>query len=451
MKKFLRTLLFIPPVLAGVAIAWYMISSSEPPTQKPRSETVNRVKTMTVRTYDFTPECGGYGEVQPRRTWKLIPRISGEILYVNPNLKKGAFIEKGSLLVRIDKVELELRKSELETSLQSLEIQLDELDQQEKNQRETLQLELRTLDLLEREVERQKELLEQGTVSATQFERAQREYLQHKSRVKSIENSLALLPDKRRLLQSQKQSTQTRIEQADLDISYAEIKAPFDVRVASENVEQTQYAQRGAVLAQFDGTYIVDVYAQFTIEDLKCLVGPRTEEIFCVKFFDPERLRREFQLDAKVQLETNGTIYTWDGKFSRANDIVDPQTRTIGVVATVEGACGSESEGPKMPLVKGMFCKVLLTSKIRPKTVLVPRSAIHEGIAYVVEDGRLAKREVEVSAYQKELAIVEKGLDEGDTLVLSQLVPAIEGMKLEAQEDTKTVEMVARTVSGESQ
>jgi multidrug efflux pump subunit AcrA (membrane-fusion protein) len=68
-------------------------------------------------------------------------------------------------------------------------------------------------------------------------------------------------------------------------------------------------------------------------------------------------------------------------------------------------------------------------------TLVIPRKALHENRVYVVSDeNTLSIRPVQISHSQGQLVVIKGGLKEGDKIIISDLVPVIEGIKLELVE-----------------
>jgi hypothetical protein len=66
---------------------------------------------------------------------------------------------------------------------------------------------------------------------------------------------------------------------------------------------------------------------------------------------------------------------------------------------------------------------------------VIPRSAIHQGRVYKVSaENTLNIIPVEISYTQGQLAVIKSGLNEGDKIITSDLIPVIEGLKLELVE-----------------
>jgi len=79
-----------------------------------------------------------------------------------------------------------------------------------------------------------------------------------------------------------------------------------------------------------------------------------------------------------------------------------------------------------------MYCEMALQAPPRPDTVVLPRSAAWNGCVYLVDtNGRLRKKAVQVAFAQDDLVVLESGLDGGETVIVSDPTPAIEGMKVD--------------------
>jgi multidrug efflux pump subunit AcrA (membrane-fusion protein) len=92
--------------------------------------------------------------------------------------------------------------------------------------------------------------------------------------------------------------------------------------------------------------------------------------------------------------------------------------------------------GYRPPLSKGMFVQVVLRGKSQAPRVVIPRSAVRNGVVLIADDeNRLRRRSVEVLFSQGEVSVISEGLEAGGRVVVSDLVPAVEGMLLQVKTD----------------
>jgi multidrug efflux pump subunit AcrA (membrane-fusion protein) len=144
------------------------------------------------------------------------------------------------------------------------------------------------------------------------------------------------------------------------------------------------------------------------------------------------------------------TIAEWSAEFVRFSDNVDPQTRTMGVVVAVDRPFEKIDPGTRPPLSKGMFVQVLLQGKPQPGRIVVPRSAVRDGIVYLADaENRLRRQPVELLFNQGELSVIASGIEAGERIVVSDLVPAVSGMQLETRPDEELAQAITEAARGE--
>ena len=156
------------------------------------------------------------------------------------------------------------------------------------------------------------------------------------------------------------------------------------------------------------------------------------------------------RLSARVWLRGEGMAVMWEGRVARFSDTIDPQSRTVGVIVEVDEPYGDVQPGIRPPLLKGLFVEVELRGRPRPDLLVVPRSALHGDQVYIVdEDNRLRKRKVEVSITQPEFIVIATGLEVGERIVVSDLIPATDGMLLKPLADEDVLSRLEREARGE--
>ena len=132
----------------------------------------------------------------------------------------------------------------------------------------------------------------------------------------------------------------------------------------------------------------------------------------------------------------NDQYAQWDADFVRFSDTVDLETRTMGVVVAVDHPLKKIIPGVRPPLSKGMFVEVNIDGITQVNSIVIPRSALRNGSVYVMnENNRLEIRSPQKRYDQDQSSIIESGLKPGEQLVLTDLIPAIEGMLLKASID----------------
>ncbi len=100
-------------------------------------------------------------------------------------------------------------------------------------------------------------------------------------------------------------------------------------------------------------------------------------------------------------------------------------------------------------MLRGTFVEVELSSEPIKQQIVVPRSAVHDGAVYIVnEDSRLEMRKVKVDFSQQGYTVIAEGLKPGERIVTSDLITATEGMLLAPQEDKKSKRRIVTEATG---
>lgn len=420
-KRHWRKALMLPPIALAVAVLAFALAERDPPERVAVEETARPVRVVTVPRLDVTPRAVGYGEVRPGRVWQAVAEVSGRVEWVHPDLESGAVLPEGTDLLRFEAADYDL-------ALAQIEAQIAELDARAETTRASLDIENRTLAVLDRDLARKRDLRRSGAASQAAVDTAERAALSGRQQVQTLQNTLALLPAQRKALEAQAAT-------ARLNQHRTVLRAPFDLRVRDVEVERGQYAQRGQTLATADGLATAEVTAQVPLERLFPLIpdtpaGP----------LDEARLAALTALTPEIRLSAGDRTVTWAGRVTRIAETVDPKTRTVGVIVTVDAPYAHVHPGVRPPLTRGMFVEVALAGPPRAGQLVVPRNAIHAGPTVYVADAenRLATRPVTLTWAQGDLAVIGSGLEAGERVVVTDLIPAVTGMLLDPTEDEAT-------------
>ncbi|MCW8930817.1 MAG: HlyD family efflux transporter periplasmic adaptor subunit [Gammaproteobacteria bacterium] len=437
---------FFIPVIFGVVTIVMLKQNSSTPKQSPAQEMTKTVRTLSLPQVTVTPVAIGYGTVRPVSTWEAVAQVEGIILEKHPDLGKGAIIEKGSLLLQIDPVDYELNIAQIEADILATKAQLEEQDTKLENTQASLEIEKKSLELTKKELKRLKKLLNKSSVSYSDFEAQERSMLAQQQSVLSQQNALKIIPNQKALLDAQLQQKYSQLKRAHRDLENTKIIMPFTGRISEDNVELAQYIRVGDTLAAADALDKAEIEVQIPISYFRGLLSPGKKINLLEQ--STQQFNDTLGITAQVVLREAGLITTWDAVFSRLTDTLDPKTRTIGVIVEVKNPYGDVTPGSKPPLVKGFFVEVHLHGAARANSLVVPRSALHNKHIYLVNDeNRLEIKKVNIDLYQPEFAVISSDktdnskspLKTGDKIIISDLMPAIKGMLLLAQDDEKAL------------
>ncbi len=426
--------------------------SSSAPKQKPAQEVTTSVRTLNIPMLDVIPKAIGYGTVRPVSIWEGIAQVEGLIIKTHPNLAKGSIIEKGSELLEIDPTNYQLIITQIEADILVTNAQLKELDIKQENTKISLEIEKKSLALTKKELSRLRNLLKKKSVSYSDFEGQERNMLSQQQNVLSQSNALNLIPSQKALLDAQLQQKEAQLKRAQRDLLYTKIKMPFTGRISTDNIENAQYVRVGNTLVAADDLSKAEIEVQIPIRYFRGLLHQGKP----IDFKNPTKhqLQKKLNINAQIVLREGGLITRWDAHFSRLTDTLDPKTRTIGVIVEVDNPYDNVTPGRRPPLVKGFFVEVHLLGNPRKNSLVVPRSSLHNEQLYRInKDNRLEMVKVKIELYQADFAIVtgltnnkQTPLTAGDKIVISDLVPAIEGMLLSPQDDKNMLKRLTHLV-----
>ena len=432
-----KRLLLLPPVIAGIAIIYWATVNRLQPELRDIAERAVPVTYIVAERQGFVPRVTGFGIAEPGRSWNAVAQVQGRIVALHPEFVRGGMIRAGQEIARIDPEAYELAVAQAEANVRSGAAQLAELDAETEATQALLDIEREALDLAERELGRQRQLAESGQLAASAYEAQQRAVLAQRSAVQSLENQLNVMPARRDALEQALAVSQASLDRARLDLDRSSILAPFDGRVAAADVDIAEFVSPGSRLGTLDGVATVEIDVQVApqamAQMLRLIFGGRGDPL-------APSIRSDTVLSARVHLDIDDFAAEWPATVDRITDGVDPQTRSIGVIVTVDDPLGQARTGARPPLIKGMFVSVELAGPRVEGVIVLPRRAIEAGQIMVVDDrGRLAFATVEIAFRQDDLAVVfADTLAEGAQVIISAPSPAIPGMLLAPERDTGT-------------
>lgn len=436
-----RTLAIALPLLAGAAITVWLVTGRMPPPRAAGTERVHSVAAIQAPSVEWIPRATGYGVARPSRVWRAVAEVSGRIVFRAPGVESGAILPKGTIVLRIERADYELAVAEAQAAIAAQQARLDDLKARESSIERSLAIERQRLALAQRDLQRQRELFDKGSVSRAVLDAQHRETLLQSQSVQELENSLEQIPAERRRLEAELAGASSRLRQARLDLPRTSVEIPFDLRVSAAPAEVGQYVSTGELLLEGDGVGATEVEAEVPLAQFRAILDPLRAQVLASAAELDDRLRA-MDLSAEVRLRTSAgdePMVRWPARVDRISDAIDPRTRTVGVVVVVEKPYERARPPQQPPLVKGMYVEVAFCAPARPATVVLPRTAVHEGRVYVADgDDRLAIREPQWRYRHGGFVVVGSGIEPGERVVISDPVPAIAGMKLAPQLDADT-------------
>jgi len=437
-----KKLLILPGIILGVGALFFLSKTKQEPKRAEVIERSKAVKAVNVQQMDFIPRAVGYGYVQPEKVWEAVAEVKGKIVKIHPNLKKGVFLKKGEFLFRIEPETSRLAVEGIEADILNIQAQIGKIDQNLDDTERQRKIEDNSLDINKSELDRKQKLFDEGIISKSELDKEKQRLLVQKNVVENFKGTINRLPSERRALMANFASQKAKLKDARINVGKTEIFAQFDSRVSKVDVELGQAVSVGEILATADSVAVAEINAQIPRYQLRNLILKDTNASITI-----ESLRNITDGDqgnylnfgAIVRIDPQGKPIEWPARFSRFTEI-DPKTGTIGVVVSVDDPYLTAQPGIRPPLQKNFFCEVEIFAKPLPNSIVIPRSSIHENFVYrITADDRLEKKEVKIDFFQGNVAVIKSGIEPGDKIIVSDVIPAIEGMLLSVHMDNSFI------------
>jgi RND family efflux transporter MFP subunit len=363
-------------IIAGFALSVLIVDSGPKLEQLPPPSNAPLVRTWTAQPESVQMSAVTHGSVLPRTESELVPEVSGRVIYMSPSLVSGGFFSKGDILLKIDPLDYEVALEQARAVLASSKSELT-------NARKAHA--------------RQQDLAKKQSTSESQRDDAL-------NRMQAAEAAL--------------REAQARLSRAERDMERTHVTAPFEGRVRSERVDVGQFITRGSPIASLYSTDFAEVRLPIHDEELAFLDLPLAGVVDGSTSQPVAILRARFA----------GKAHEWEARVVRTEGELDPKTRMINVVAQVEAPY--KTRGDRPPLAVGLFVEAEILGRVVDNVFVIPRSALQsDGKVYIVTaDNTLDFREVKILKIVEEDVYISAGLEEGETVCLSSLVNAIQGM-----------------------
>lgn len=433
MKK-LFTKVFILPLIIAIAVALvvYKVNSKPSIDHANLKYPTKTVEVITAKTLAFRNRAVAFGSIEAATSLTAKAEINGKISYIHPNLKQGASLAQGTVVLRIEPTAFEFSVEQSKAGLASSEHSLKQLQVEQKTTEKFLEIALKNFEIGRKDFESSTRLLAQKVISPSKYNLAEQKQLQLQQQVEDLQGKVASFPSRSAVLMAQISKSKAQLDQSQDILNRTEIKLPFAARIGKVFIEKDEYIGVGGQLFEALGLEAVEVIAQLSIKEFSSLLAIVGNQELQLQ--SPEQIQSQFKhidLDVNIQLVQGAEKNTmWHGKLVRISEAVDPTTNTIGLVVKIENPYGGILPGKKPPLLKGMFVRVEFATSPTQEMVL-PRKAIHQGRIYIADkDDKLEIRPVSISRKQGELVVVETGIRQGEKIIVTDIVPVIEGQPL---------------------
>lgn len=365
-----RKILFLLPVFilaAGFLVMQFLSSFKTTPAKQKPKQRVKIVETETVRVGDLPAEIVAYGRLASSQPVILYSEVEGTLERGDLPFRPGQSFKKGDLLLTIDtrQIRLDINTAKSEL-LTALASVLPEI---------------------------KVDFPEESSVWEVYFNNCRFD--------KRIPELPTAANQKIKLYLSRFNVYKIYFTIRNLEILYEKhfFHAPFDGSIIAADLRVGSNARRGTRLGEIINLETLEAEMPVPADDVQWIDNTR-----------PVRL---------TSTEIEGV---WTGKIRRIGKTIDERTQTVEIYIALDQS-GDDT------LYDGVFVKATIPGKTIPHAFVVPRNALYEQqFVYVVENGKLSYRRVQIVRQQPDYVIANGGLADGELLVVEMLQGVAPGM-----------------------
>lgn len=376
----------LPPVvwvlLIGSLLIAAVILARPQPQPKPAKEIPPpKVAVIQAEPQTLAVSVSAQGSVSPRRQIDVISQVAGALVEVSPQFVSGGYFAKGATLAQIDPRDYQIAVARAQAAVADAE---------------------KTL--------------------ATEKGQARQAKLQWRDLGSDEANSLFLRKPMVAAAEAQLASARAGLQQAQLNLERTRIHLPFAGRVSSTWVDLGQFVNVGSKLATVYDAGAALVRLPLTDEQTALIELP-------LAFGQAQQTLPQVTLSGTVA----GRPYHWQGKLTRTEASLDPQSRMY--YAVVEVPEPFDPNKNELPLLMGMYVHAEIAGKPLANVLRLPKSVIfrRDRVFTLNGDNQVQEKTVRVLRSDDESVWLQGDIAAGELLVLERQSYLSEGARVEPQ------------------
>ncbi|HEX8738207.1 MAG TPA: efflux RND transporter periplasmic adaptor subunit [Pyrinomonadaceae bacterium] len=372
----------------------------------------------------------------------VAPTVGGKIVEVNFDI--GTYVQKGAVLVRLDDRDARIRLEQAQANVEQAQSNVRQAQAQVEAARASVRqtqarlgitegsnFDIETfsqvrstkaqLDLAERELGRAERLLESGDIARNIYDQRKAQRDQLRAQLDEARSTAAVAVSAIRTAMTQVNSALAGVQTA----RSAEESARTQISSAQKAISD---AVVYAPISGYVSERVADL-GEFTTTNSKIATIVRTS-VLRMRIDVPEQNVGQVKAGQGISLQTSAyPDRNFAGTVVRISPSVNATSRTLTVEAEVENSDGL--------LKPGQFATVRIAQGAPKQTVMIPTVAVKtEGDTnrvYVIKDGRAEERIVKLGVLENDLIEVQQGVQEGETVAISNLNLIYDGVTVNRQ------------------
>lgn len=450
-------------VLAGSFFVFLVLKASkEVPEQTDRRVQARVVRGMEIVRQDFSEPVVGFGTARAARVHSIRPQVSGRIVRLSENFEEGKQVARGEVLFEVDDEDLSIAiiekealiqqaratLVEIQTQLGPIGLETERLAQERVDLEEQVRVVQSSIDLAREEVARLERLVESGAMSRSGLDAARIRLNQHeeailapRQRLHQIPALIGLKEEERKAIAARSDTVRAQVAVAEaaltrsrLDLSRCVVTSPIAGQLTRSGADKVVALGDFIAAGEDAGLRIHETNGPVEIPtpiDVALALWVRGAG----RTTDGASIQDMLPRVGEVRVEWfRDPNYFWIGRLDRVKRGLDPTTRSLTAIVVVDDPGTEVVLGEKLPLGEGLFCRVVIPGFEHEDVVVIPRDALRPGNRVLLSRrGLLEVREVVPRRILTDRVVIEKGLEGGEILILSELPSAISGQRVEVR------------------
>ena len=339
------------------------------------------VEIKSVNATNAAAQVRGYGSVVARGVIDVVPQVSGRVVAVHPNLVAGGLVPTGEALFEIESIDYELARDRA---------------------------------LADESAARASFAVETANAEASLAEWRELNPTGAPPPLVAREPQLAQI-------QSQIQSAEARVREAELDLERTRVTLPFDARVVSESIEMSRYVSAAQAVASAYDVTTLEVRVPVPDHELAWIQVPGVAD---TQFTDDSGSGSP----ATIVANFGGTTQQIPGVVNRIEGEVDPRSRQVTIVIALDRDAPGLAAG--LQLRPGVFVEVLIEGRVIRDVVPLDLRMMRTGQSvWRLDDGVIRIEQPDVIREEPDVVYV-RGLPASSDIVVSELDIVTNGMNV---------------------
>lgn len=405
------TRIILPFAIVAAAVSGFInLKNSKPKAPaNPITEQVWGVTSQAAKLSDIAPEVTLYGAVEASETAYLSATVNAFVAAAD--VGKGDTVKAGQTLVLLDDRELQLTLAQRKASLEDVKAKIQSEINSNATNEEALAIEQQLQATNQKNLERQKLLVEKKVAPTSRLEDATRAVQQQQLSILNRKNTISDHPNRIKQLEAQMTQGEIQLRFAELDLERTRIVAPFDGRILQVDTALGNRVRSGDKVVKLYNTKSLEVRSQIPARYLPLMQTTNTSNAL------------------KASVSLNGKDYKLT--LDRLSAEASASQGGIDAFFTLNG-------NQNIEVGRNLQLKVKLPTEAN--VVAIPALALYgQNRIYRIVEGRLESLAVQrvgewTNADGTSLTLVRSSkLQNGDDILVTQLPNAVTGLLVEVR------------------